>query len=344
MKLSLLIPSCNRPDLLIEALESVYSQNHSELEVIIIDDGSEPAVNEASLQNSFGMNLRVIRNPRSLGIGQVREQGAREATGDLVWQLDDDDLLAADAVSTCVRAFQHNPNLEVLFVNIGCFGKFKARRRQAQGEALARLASLLDIDPACGDTLLLGKRLLPALLFTVPMAFQHPVVRRASLLRVSNLRLLGLGGSGNGACGPGNEQSIPDNLNESEWSIYASAICCCGFLSRPLYLTRCDDQGYFSVDANKDILLREHLRLKRRLFENRNRLPELKPWKWQLRSAYARALLESAHAQGNDPGRYPLSVLISSLLIYPSWQGLSALLKMPVRRGRASSAAKLRQD
>jgi len=47
MKLSLIIPSCNRPGLLIEALSSVYSQNYAELEVIIIDDGSEPAVNEA---------------------------------------------------------------------------------------------------------------------------------------------------------------------------------------------------------------------------------------------------------------------------------------------------------
>jgi glycosyltransferase involved in cell wall biosynthesis len=341
MKLSLIIPSCNRPELLIEALGSVYSQNHSELEVIIIDDGSEPAVNEDFLQRSFDRNLRVIRNPRSLGIGSVREQGAREAKGDLVWQLDDDDLLAAGAISACVQVFYDNPNLEVLFVNIGCFGRFTSRRRRAQGEALARLASLLEIDPACENTVILGERLLPALLFTVPMAFQHPVVRHKSLLRVCNLRLIGLARSGYSSYGHRKEQLIPDNLNEAEWSIYASAICCCGYLSTPLYLTRCDDQGYFSVDANRDLQQQEHLRLKRRLFENRNRLPELKPWKWQLRGAYAQALLHSAHAQSNELGRYPIPVLIKSLLTYPSWKGLAALMRILMQLGRDNSAETL---
>jgi hypothetical protein len=82
--------------------------------------------------------------------------------------------------------------------------------------------------------------------------------------------------------------------------------------------------------------------MKRRLFDEGNRPAEIKPWRWQLSCAYARALLHSAHAQSNELGWHTLSVLIKSLLKSPFWKGLSPLLNMPMQRGWDNSAGTMR--
>jgi hypothetical protein len=66
----------------------------------------KPAVNEVRLRRRFDGRLRVTRNNHPHGIGRVREMGARLATGDLVWALDDDDLLSAGVISSCDEVFR----------------------------------------------------------------------------------------------------------------------------------------------------------------------------------------------------------------------------------------------
>jgi hypothetical protein len=66
----------------------------------------KPAVDEVRLRRRFDERLLVTRNNHIQGIGRVREMGARLATDDLVWALDDDDLLSAGAVSSCDEIFR----------------------------------------------------------------------------------------------------------------------------------------------------------------------------------------------------------------------------------------------
>jgi glycosyltransferase involved in cell wall biosynthesis len=44
MKISVVISAHNRPDLLLEVIGSIAAQTHLNLEVVIVDDGSHPAV------------------------------------------------------------------------------------------------------------------------------------------------------------------------------------------------------------------------------------------------------------------------------------------------------------
>lgn len=55
-RLSIIIPSFNRPELLHREVCSALSQTMTDIEVIVVDDGSAPAVTLPEREN-----LRVIR-------------------------------------------------------------------------------------------------------------------------------------------------------------------------------------------------------------------------------------------------------------------------------------------
>jgi len=90
MLVSVVIPTINRPKLLLRAIDSVLRQTHQEIEVIVVVDGPDPdtvsavrAVNDPRLQ--------LIVNPQSLTAAGARNAGADHARGEWIAFLDDDD-------------------------------------------------------------------------------------------------------------------------------------------------------------------------------------------------------------------------------------------------------------
>ena len=101
--LSVVIPTRNRPDSLARALTSVAGQGFSDLEVIVVDDASDPPI-------VVPHPARVLRNNRSLGASEAKNQGTKESLGEFVLFLDDDvelvgsDLIDRALVSICCQA------------------------------------------------------------------------------------------------------------------------------------------------------------------------------------------------------------------------------------------------
>ncbi|WP_119169283.1 glycosyltransferase family 2 protein [Algihabitans albus] len=90
-RVSVVIPTRDRPDCLAEAVASVLRQSHPVSEVIVVDDASrDPDATRSAVGDDPRVHL--IRNDRSLGGGGTRNLGVASATGDLVAFLDDDDL------------------------------------------------------------------------------------------------------------------------------------------------------------------------------------------------------------------------------------------------------------
>ena len=85
-KISVVIPTCDRPDLLKECLKSVYSQTVKPTEVVIVDNGIK-SVSIDGLSN----DIRLIRLPPKVGASKARNSGVESAKGDYVAFLDDDD-------------------------------------------------------------------------------------------------------------------------------------------------------------------------------------------------------------------------------------------------------------
>lgn len=88
---SIIIPTFNRAELVGQALESALSQSYSNLEVIVVDDGSEDNTREVVLR-SADPRVRYIWQQNG-GVSRARNFGIQESKGDYIAFLDSDDLL-----------------------------------------------------------------------------------------------------------------------------------------------------------------------------------------------------------------------------------------------------------
>ena len=95
---SVVIPCFNQSHFLREAIDSVRAQTVTDIEVIVVDDGSTD--DTADVARRQGVRLLSQRNQ---GQGAARNHGLRHATGEYVVFLDSDDRLLPGAIETGLR-------------------------------------------------------------------------------------------------------------------------------------------------------------------------------------------------------------------------------------------------
>lgn len=89
-KISVVIPTHNRAEGLLAALESLRRQTYKDFTVIVVNDASSYDVSEVTGRFS-SLNLQLINNEQSLGGNASRNKGVAAASGDYIAFLDDDD-------------------------------------------------------------------------------------------------------------------------------------------------------------------------------------------------------------------------------------------------------------
>ncbi len=89
---SVVIPTRNRPAMVVAAVRSALAQTHPPHEVIVVIDGPDDAGTEQTLSALADGRVWVLALPSNVGGGEARNLGVRTATGKWVAFLDDDDL------------------------------------------------------------------------------------------------------------------------------------------------------------------------------------------------------------------------------------------------------------
>jgi glycosyltransferase involved in cell wall biosynthesis len=87
---SAVVPTRNRPDLVCRAVRSALNQTYPNFEVVVVVDGPDPAT-VAALEELRNPCVRIIALSENVGGSEARNIGAREARGEWVALLDDDD-------------------------------------------------------------------------------------------------------------------------------------------------------------------------------------------------------------------------------------------------------------
>jgi hypothetical protein len=113
---SVCIPAYNASATIAAAVESVFNQTFSDLEVIVVDDGSSDGTLEilAGLERQDG-RLRVHRNPRNLRAPATINKAVELARGEFIKFLDSDDLLEPDSVARLVELLTRYPEATLAF-------------------------------------------------------------------------------------------------------------------------------------------------------------------------------------------------------------------------------------
>lgn len=105
--ISVIIPTYNRCWILKEAIDSVLSQKFSDIEIIVVDDGSTDATNE--LLSTYGDQVTSIFQENK-GVSAARNVGISIARGDYITFLDSDDMWLTEKLSSQHEFFQSHPD------------------------------------------------------------------------------------------------------------------------------------------------------------------------------------------------------------------------------------------
>ena len=105
---SVIIPVYNAERFLKETLTSVLGQTYSNIEVIIIDDGSWDGSYELALK--YQANNIIVRKNRSKGACAARNYGFELSSGSYIQYLDADDLLSSNKIELQVNRLKKKPD------------------------------------------------------------------------------------------------------------------------------------------------------------------------------------------------------------------------------------------
>jgi len=126
LKVSVIIPTHNRPDLLPKAIKSVLNQSYQDFEVIVVDDGLEIRA-ESIVKKVNDSRIVYIQHETERGGAAARNTGIKAAQGEFIAFLDDDDEWLPKKLEIQMSRFR-DTNQEVGF----CFSAVKIVKNKVE--------------------------------------------------------------------------------------------------------------------------------------------------------------------------------------------------------------------
>jgi glycosyltransferase involved in cell wall biosynthesis len=121
MKISIITICLNSEEFIRETIESVLSQNYSNIEYILIDGGSNDGTVE--IIQSFSNNIEYFSSESDNGIYSAINKGLKVATGDVIGLLHAGDLLYDDNVLSNIQLFFSKNETDLIYGHSLVFGK-----------------------------------------------------------------------------------------------------------------------------------------------------------------------------------------------------------------------------
>ncbi|MEK6398544.1 MAG: glycosyltransferase family 2 protein [Terriglobus sp.] len=115
---SVIVPTYNRADCILETLQSLRTQTHANWELILVDDGSTD--NTRDLVTTFfqgDARLNYIAQPNA-GVSNARNTGLQAARGDFIAFLDSDDRWMPWKLSAQLACMQAYPDVGMVWTDM----------------------------------------------------------------------------------------------------------------------------------------------------------------------------------------------------------------------------------
>ena len=115
---SVIIPSYNREKTIEKAARSVLDQTYTDLELIIVDDGSTDNT-KAAVEAIGDPRVRYVRQENA-GACVARNRGIDEARGEIIAFQDSDDVWHRDKLEKQLRVFEKEPTAQIVCCRTRC--------------------------------------------------------------------------------------------------------------------------------------------------------------------------------------------------------------------------------
>lgn len=115
-KVSICLPTCNRPELVTRCIESCLAQTHENIEILIGDDSRDEST-ERLIAQRYAHDARIVYHRNVVPLGQARNVASlfKRATGDQILLIHDDDYLLDNSIERLLAQWQRDPDLDVAF-------------------------------------------------------------------------------------------------------------------------------------------------------------------------------------------------------------------------------------
>jgi glycosyltransferase involved in cell wall biosynthesis len=123
---SVVVPAYNRAELIVEALQSVWTQTYRPIELIVVDDGSTDDTRDRVLKWSNGHNggpdfsVQYLHQDNR-GANAARNLGIRHSTGEMVAFIDSDDRWLPGKLERQVPILIDNPEVGGVYCGLRYF-------------------------------------------------------------------------------------------------------------------------------------------------------------------------------------------------------------------------------
>jgi glycosyltransferase involved in cell wall biosynthesis len=148
---SIIMPTYNAADTLVDTLDSVTAQDYPHWELLIIDDGStDDTLALARQRAAQDARIHVYAYPNR-GPSAARNTGIARAKGTIIAFLDADDLWKHDKLSTHVACFNARPEVDLSFGRVRFFAQ-SPELGTHRSKVPARRLTMNDVlaeNPAC---------------------------------------------------------------------------------------------------------------------------------------------------------------------------------------------------
>ena len=114
---SVILPVYNHADMVEQAAHSVLYGSYDNIELIIIDDGSEDGIEPALARLSSNPRVRIYRQPNQK-LPRTLTHGHQQAHGELVTWISADNRMEENGIQTMVEALLANPEAVMVYADV----------------------------------------------------------------------------------------------------------------------------------------------------------------------------------------------------------------------------------
>lgn len=128
-KVSVIIPCYNQGQFLDQTVDSVLAQSFDDLEILIVNDGSNDRFTDELLHDYRRPKTKVIHTVNQ-GVSAARNTAIRAATGVYILPLDGDDLIGKEYLAKAVAVLDGNDEVGIVTCLVEFFGALNFQPEQ----------------------------------------------------------------------------------------------------------------------------------------------------------------------------------------------------------------------